>query len=571
MIKKKQFEKCILNLVMTVALIMFALLHVNQGANVTDTGYNYGNFIYFDSLDSMWKFSTYLASVIGHLFTCLPYGHSVLGLNIYTGLVKALISIVVYYVSVNIFNIKPMIAFLAELMALGYCWCPTALLYNYITYLFLTLGAILLCVAIQNDCWICFWTAGLCLGLNVFVRLPNISEICLIVAVWYGCLISRKSVRKTIYVTLICISGYAVAILGLLVYVAFRYGINEYLMGIADILMMPSEASGYTIVAMIKGDIESYLLSIKWIIGFVGLLVIGEVSLFVFSHYKMLIRIVFIWCNILLLCIYKKLGMYDLAYFRYSSIEKVGIIFLIISIILSLYVIIFEDSILIRTYAVTVVIIILITPLGSNNHLFSAMNNMFIVTPFVFSFCYEKKLLAKSMPDKINLLELIRITISILVGFAFMQGLLFGAKFVFRDGIDGMRRTEKITEVPVLDGIYTQPQNARNLNGLYAFLTENKLIGMKTILYNDVPGLAFYMDLSPALSSTWPDLDSFVSDKLIRELNEIECENLEGEKPLIILGEELDSAIPKQAALYEYMIKNDYELAYSNELCYLYW
>ena len=36
-----------------VILVLFALMHIGEGITVTDTGYNYGNFISFDSLDDM--------------------------------------------------------------------------------------------------------------------------------------------------------------------------------------------------------------------------------------------------------------------------------------------------------------------------------------------------------------------------------------------------------------------------------------------------------------------------------------------------------------------------------------
>ena len=168
---------------MPVLLVVYSLLLVNQGITVTDTGYNYGNFVNFDSLDSMWKFSTYLANATGVFFTHLPGGQTMLGLNLYTGLVKALIALVIYFVCVRVFDIRREIAFLAELMALGYCWCPTALLYNYITYLLFTLGAMFLCVAVkkENDFW--YIPAGVCLGLDVMVRLPNLAEMALILAV----------------------------------------------------------------------------------------------------------------------------------------------------------------------------------------------------------------------------------------------------------------------------------------------------------------------------------------------------------------------------------------------------
>ena len=56
MIMKTRINK-VCNLLMPVLLVVYSLLLVNQGVTVTDTGYNYGNFVNFDSLDGMWKLS----------------------------------------------------------------------------------------------------------------------------------------------------------------------------------------------------------------------------------------------------------------------------------------------------------------------------------------------------------------------------------------------------------------------------------------------------------------------------------------------------------------------------------
>ena len=164
-----------------------------------------------------------------------------------------------------------------------------------------------------------------------------------------------------------------------------------------------------------------------------------------------------------------------------------------------------------------------------------------------------------------------RITFMIMIMFTFFQGVLFGAHFVFRDGTNGEKRTARITDIPALLNMYTQPENAIALSELNTFLIVNELKGKEVIFYNDVPGLAFYMDLKPALSSTWPDLDSFARIKLEQELQVISDKFPELEKPLIILGEELNINIPKQNTLQKFMEDNDYNLIYSNDLCYLYW
>lgn len=571
--KKFKIKKNIYNAILFIILIIYSLLLTNQGVTVTDTGYNYGNFVNYDSLDNMWKFSTYLATALGSLFTRLPLGHSMLGLNIYTGLVKALIALVIFCVCVYYFNMKSSIVFLAELMALGYCWCPTALLYNYLSYLLFTVGAILLCVAVKSKKYLWYFLAGLCLGINVLVRLPNLAEMSLIFAVWYYCYISKRRLKDTLKITGLCIGGYVLGIGSILVYISFKYGMKEYWIGINEILTMPTEASSYSLGAMIRGDMFSYLANMKWLILALVFVGIGTLFYSIFKDNLLIIKKILYMCsNLLLLCIYKKMGMFKITYYNYESIEQVGILFLMISGILGLYVIFFGGTnYALRMHAFTMGIIILVTPLGSNNHLYSAINNLFWVTPFIFHCCCEWNVWAKkNISIRKFSWEPMRITFTILIIFVFIQGVLFGTQFVFRDGTNGEKRTARIADISALSGMYTQPQNANALNELNNFLIENKLKDKKVILYNNVPGLAFYMDLEPALSSTWPDLDSFAKMKFEQELQLISDKLQQMEKPLIILGAELDTNIPKQKLLQSFMEDNDYSLIYSNDLCYLY-
>ena len=71
-IQNNKIWKKITDILFPLVLVCFSLIHVTKGLTVTDTGYNYGNFLFFDGLDDMWKFSTYLANVTGSIFTKLP-------------------------------------------------------------------------------------------------------------------------------------------------------------------------------------------------------------------------------------------------------------------------------------------------------------------------------------------------------------------------------------------------------------------------------------------------------------------------------------------------------------------
>lgn len=548
-------------------LLLYSLMLINQGLTVTDTGYNYSNFIHFNTLDPMWKFSTFLANALGALFSLLPFGHTMLGLNFYTGLVKAGLAIMVYFFCVKSFRMNRIMIFLAELMALGYCWCPTSVLYNYCTYFLFNLGAILLCLAVKKEQKRYFFFAGVSLGMNVLVRLPNLAEMGLIVALWILFLIKREKLNTAIRSTLLCVGGYASGILSILVVIFIVYGPKQYISGITQLLMMPSEAEGYSLQEMILGDIDMYLSNIKWFVFALPFLILGIGLYFLWKERAILVKRIictFLGC-VMLFVLYRK-GMFQFTYYNYSSIYHVGVAVLIVAGLFGLYVMFFGGRDYdFRMLGMVIGLIILITPLGSNNYLYTSMNNLFLVLPFVFE-CIRRWW----RTQKPRAVEAVHILSAVFIAFAFVQGVLFGATFVFRDGVGGEKRDSQVADNEVLAGMWTNSENASKLNGLNRFLIDNELKNENVILFDNVPAIGFYMDLEPMLSTAWPDLDSFSSDKFKTEL-EVVGKNMDlSDKPIVISGTIIDNSTMKRQMLYDFLEKYQYQLVYSDEGIFVY-
>ena len=92
----------------------------------------------------------------------------------------------------------------------------------------------------------------------------------------------------------------------------------------------------------------------------------------------------------------------------------------------------------------------------------------------------------------------------------------------------------------------------------------------EAILYHNVPGLSFLLELTPAMSSTWPDLRSFSTEKFQRELAEI-SENCEAEdRPVVIIGADAPTDQPKMEMLLIFLKEENYREDFSNELCTVY-
>jgi len=126
-------------------LAFYPLRHIGQGIDFRDTGYSYANFRYMgvEHMDSMWLFSTYLANVTGNLLMKLPRADTLMGINFYTGLLVSLLALAGYFFCIRKLKMPRVIVFIGEFMAINLCWCPTAVLYNYLTYVFF-LGAFIL-------------------------------------------------------------------------------------------------------------------------------------------------------------------------------------------------------------------------------------------------------------------------------------------------------------------------------------------------------------------------------------------------------------------------------------------
>ena len=191
--KLKRFQDPFERFVFPLVLLLWPLATANQGINIQDTTYSLGNFRFLgDGVESTWFFATFLANEVGRLLSSLPVGSTMIGMNLATGLLISLTALAVYFGCRRIF--PGWMLFLGEFLAESLCWCPSVILYNTLTYLLLTLACVFLFLAVnatlQGPGW--YILAGICLGLNVLVRLSNLTQAVLIVAVWFSFALRRN-------------------------------------------------------------------------------------------------------------------------------------------------------------------------------------------------------------------------------------------------------------------------------------------------------------------------------------------------------------------------------------------
>lgn len=515
-------------------LLLFPLLKANQGIDLTDTGYSLGNYRFFGQVGGVWTLLTFLSNVAGFLLTKLPMGQTMLGMKVYTSLLISAMALLGY----RFFKTKmpPWVAFVGEIAAIGFCWCPSVILYNYLTYFLFLIGAILLFRGLAGARPVCLVAAGAVLGANVMVRFPgNILEAGLIVAVWYYGALKKKKLGQIAKETGLCVAGYLSSFLIMLGILCAVYGMDSFGSMISGVFGMQGGASDYTLGEMVLSILDAYLHGFQWMLYMIICILPGIPFMAIREERFMRIRkILYCLCIPVLFWVLGKWGMYNFKYYQKESALQWGAVFLLVVIGVTVWMLftgMLDDEW--RLIGCIVLVILLITPLGSNNYIWPVLNNLFLIAPVGFWMIYRMARWGRTYLDatgKVPLFPAKAMLSGMMIVFL-LQAVGLGFHYVFLDGETGERRTCKITENPVLAGMYTTEPNGEVLEEISAFIAENEeeYQDKKLLLYGNIPGLAYYLDKPPAISTTWADLDTSSLLRLKEELKEI------SERPLVIL------------------------------------
>lgn len=486
-------------------LLLYPLLLINQGIDITDTTYSIGYYRFMDEMDITWVLATYLANVAGAFLMKLPFGDTLLGLNLYTGLIAGSIALLCYFAVKKQMSCQA--AFLGEVIALSLCWCPTTSLYNYLTYLLFAAGSILLYKGIISEKKICYVLAGICLGLNVMVRFSNLTEAALILALWYGSRLKKDKPAEVLKKTGLCMAGYLAGIGSIFAVIAVKYGAGSFAGMINGLFGMTSEASDYTLGGMVWATASAYIAALKWMIYMVPCALAGMIIFYIKKGQLEAVKKLF-YCGgiLILLRFYWGRGMFSLRYYNEGSVFQWMMLFLILSVVCCLVQMsgYLKNGSNERIMAAVVLIIIVFTPLGSNNYTYQNMNNLFLVAPHTLWVCYRiwLKTRKKSMHFPWQSFAAVIILMTLI------QGIGFGCTYVFRDGIYGDKRDTRVENSAVLKGMYTTRENGESLEELIAFCEENDVARQPLLIWGDAPGLSYILDVPSAIFTTWPEIPS---------------------------------------------------------------
>lgn len=573
-LKDSQIYRACCCYIFPIILFLYPLRHINMGLDLADTGYNYANFRYgFEHMDSMWFFSTYLSNAAGHFLTCLPGGHTLLFMNLYTGIFVSLLAFISYRFLTKRMEIPAALVFIGELAAVSLCWCPTALLYNYITYLLLLVGVLLIYEGLTQKKEAYLIMAGVALGTNIFVRFSNLPESGLIVAVWAYGIICRKNIKKVMQETGFCILGYIGAVIVWLGYISLRYGFSNYVEGIKGLFAMTETATDYKASSMLYGMFSDYVKSLYWLSRILVFLIPGAVACIVLKKSWKWIKwfICIFFSAAAVVWLYRR-EFCDFRFYSDGDIYRSGVLFLILTMIVCLLRILTPKAEKNeKLIAGMIILVSLITPIGSNNRLLTSINNLFLALPYVlwniYRFCRKADIrlfAAKVMAVMFLALFLV-------------QSAGFGMKFVFAESGRDIAMDAKAENSDVLKGICMSREKAEWMEEIAAYISGRQLIGREVILYGDIPALSFYLEM-PSAFMAWIDLESYGVDSLETEVDNIRAEISEGkELPVVILDNDLIVNIDtnsvkdiKLALILNYMEVYGYKETFSNQKFILY-
>ena len=561
----KRFQGPLEKYVFPLVLLLYPLIGANAGLDITDTMYNLANYEYIDHVYPMWLLSTFLSNVVGSVIMHLPFAGTMLGFSIYCSFIISIIVLIVYY---SLQDFMPgWMLFIGLFMAESLSWCPRVIMYNYLTYLFMTLGVVFLLKGIfaWDKQGVFLFIAGVFLGLNVMARFPNVVEAVLILVLWFYCAITRQELIVTVKKTLICIGGYLVGLGIPYLIISVIHGPMAYFNMIGSLFGMTETASDYSSGGMLSLILSGYTSSLPAMLIMLPCLVAGLIMFLLWEDKYILVKKILFCIGLLILVRYFfSIGVLTRNYHYYDSVFKISMMFVIIAIVISIVGTtgFLNGSKQEQTLAFTVLLIILITPLGSNNYTYPVINNLYVVAPVTL--WLMRRLMQRLGEREYNFAWQSMITMVIIV--TIVQGVLFHSRFAFVDGVDGQKRDTVSTTIDKAKGMVSTGYNVSSLEALSEALENVRQEDSKVILFGGVPGLAYLFDLEPALGTVWPDLDSYTIDNFDSEL--IELSVSDDPTPIVIIGKDMQdyaNIAAKYDILMDYIDNHDYNSVFESE------
>lgn len=520
---KDRVKKILENFIFPLVLLVYPLLKINQGIDLTDSCYGLVNFRFFPHAGQEWTVATYLANVLGALLMRLPFGDTLIGIRFYTGLLVSAMALLAYFFLKG--KMPAWIAFLGEVIAVSLCWIPTTSLYNYLTFFLFLCGSVTLYRGLVWQRRTLMALAGAFLGLSVLTRLPNILECGLIIAVFYYGMLKKKPAQEIWKDTGACAAGFFAAFLIGFLAICLQFGPGAYGKMLAGLSGYSATDATYSPFSMVTSVLGAYGAAFKWVVLLLAAAVMGWVLFLIAPGRLEKAKAVLYICMLpVLLRLLWGRGMFNFQYAFYWSVFEWCMVFLYAAIGFCIWALV--NPVLFRRdklLALLVLLIVIITPIGSNNETYPNMNNLFLAAPVTLWFGYRIWIGLRPQRAMFPVRAMLLFT----AGFFMIQSLGFGVRAVFRDSIEGQKRDSFVVGNEKLAGVRTNAQNAAALQDVVDFVNDNDLEkSFRTLItFGDVPGFGWIFDMPSELSHDWPDMNTYPAETMERDLEDIRYKN----------------------------------------------
>lgn len=566
--KKMSKLRCLEYGLYAILIMLLPLHHVTRGIDFTDTGYSVMLFQNMDRRFGDWMLSTYLANRAGSVLMKLPGGGSYIGIRVYCLLLVGGMALGLYvflskylpyrYVAIGV------------ILALCVRWCPGVVLYNYLSYIFFYGAVVLLVFGCTRNNGMCFFSAGVLLGCNVFVRLPNITQCILILPLVFWLVMTKSSRNAIVRSIAASVLGYLTGVGVIGAQILIRYGKQSYINMIQILMDVSKEQKGYSGTGMMTAAWVTVWDFRRWLL-YSGVLFLAVVMI----DRLLLNRGKVKYCNAFFAV---AVGLIPLRYAHYYSIFTIHdytsnhaislfmVILVTVSVIVSGYCIVSpkcckEHKLL----AAINLCVLFIAPIGSNTGFLAMINNLYFVAPFTLGMLgvVACRMRREDYPGA-------KMYVLMLFAISLIQSVLFFHTHVYGD-MEARLLTKKVTENEVLQGVRVLEGMEPILTGVTKYVESNGLKGQECISFGNIPTMPFVLGMPTAISTSWPDLSSYP-----QEMFEEELLRHRDERPVVIvnrwyLGEKdifdpnVQADLPKTKLMADYLTTNEYVLTYEND------
>lgn len=528
-IKKAVCEKVILNSNLLIfLLILYPLLLIWQGLDFTDTGFALTNAqqIFNDPSSIQYGFSFWLPNILGGIW--LHFFGEAFGL---IGFRFASVLIVYATIFFAFLIFKPYFKkeyvliglFLAELFIIRFSWID----YNNLTALFYVIATYFLIKGLQEHKDYLILLYGFLLGINIFNRIANILGISLLLCIFAHGYWNSVNVKESIKRALFLISGFIIAVLiisGIMVFLGqFELFVNSILDLFFNYGLNP--ASSHSGTGLFSLFFTEQFWAFSWIlIAIIGFILISKVYSWLDSR-SSLVSTGFLFGLFLTGFVISIVG--DIESYVYLVLYGFFCLILLKNVIWP-----YPDTKPSPLLSLTVLIILVITPLGSSNGIYNIIYGCWLAIPLGFIFLVEftgmdlrlglntGNLSVQQFRVELSKNETRKVVCLILISFLSFS-LISAYQFTYRDTENRLDMIHTVN-YPDLKYVFTTEERAHVVQGLVDQLPLYVKKDDYVLEYGDIPLVYYLTGSRPYLDNSWPDLytsDQF-SDKLNQSLKE---------------------------------------------------